>query len=444
MISQDLKNHKIPDTPGVYFFLGSKKEILYIGKATSLKDRVKSYFSSDLIETRGPTILDMVFKSKDIKWQTTDSVLEALILEANLIKKYKPKYNTKEKDDKSFNYVCITKDSPRLGGAGFPRILVIRGRELIDGKRSDLGNLKRSDLKNSIYQSVYGSYTSGTSLREALKIIRRIFPFIDKNSNSKNNYEFYRQLGLTPDMKSSQIKIEYKKTIRNIKLFFEGKKIQILKNLEKEMKSLAKLQKFEKAGELKRKIFALKHIQDISLLKEENLKEETENNFRIEGYDIAHMGGNNMVGVMTVVLNGEVDKNEYRKFKIRTIKGPDDTGSLKEIILRRLGHFEWTLPNLIVVDGGIAQKNAVERVLKERGFDIDVVSVVKDERHRPKDILGLNQSTKGGLIGRTSRSEVLDKKSLVFKREREILLVNSESHRFAISYHRNLRRKSLF
>ena len=122
MKSQDLKKLSMPDTPGVYFFY-SGRDLLYIGKATSLRDRVKSYFSKDLIETRGPLILDMVFKASTIKWQETDSVLEALILESNLIKKHQPYYNTKEKDDKSWNYICIT-DEP------FPKVLMIRGKDI--------------------------------------------------------------------------------------------------------------------------------------------------------------------------------------------------------------------------------------------------------------------------------------------------------------------------
>jgi len=122
MKKSDLKKYKLPHNPGVYFFLKGK-DILYIGKATSLGDRVKSYFGKDLINTRGPMILDMVVQTTKIKYEETDSVLEALILESNLIKKYQPKYNVKEKDNKSFNYVCITKDI-------IPKVLIIRGRNL--------------------------------------------------------------------------------------------------------------------------------------------------------------------------------------------------------------------------------------------------------------------------------------------------------------------------
>jgi excinuclease ABC subunit C len=402
---------KIPDKSGVYFFK-RKKDILYIGKATSLKDRVKSYFGKDLIQTRGPLLVDMIFHADKIDWQETDSVLEAIILEANLIKKYQPKYNTKEKDDKSFNYVCITKEK-------LPKVMIVRG----------------SNIKHSVFNKIYGPYTSGTQLKEAMKIIRRIFPFLDEKS--KNYLEFYKQINLVPDLKDTKL---YLQNIKNLKLFFEGKKKKILKNLEKEMKTYAKSREFEKAGEIKRQIFALKHINDIALIKNgsqtsynfSSLRTAEPNSslgkitrssaFRIESYDIAHMGGKNMVGVMTVVTDGEVDKNEYRKFKIRTQSGANDTGALAEVLERRLAHTEWNYPNLIVVDGGVAQLNVFTRILKKLGVNIPIVSVLKDEGHKPKDILG--------------------DKVLARKYEREILLANSESHRFAINYHKKMRNKN--
>src|SRR5437016_4809705 len=120
------KTKKMPDTPGVYFFLGKNKKVLYIGKATSLKERVRSYFVADLHEKRGPWIVTMIEKARSIDWRQTDSVLEALILEANLIHNYKPKHNTDLKDDKSWNYVVITKED-------FPRVLLVRGKDLEAG-----------------------------------------------------------------------------------------------------------------------------------------------------------------------------------------------------------------------------------------------------------------------------------------------------------------------
>ncbi|HEV7424623.1 MAG TPA: GIY-YIG nuclease family protein [Candidatus Paceibacterota bacterium] len=406
-----IKKIKLPDKSGVYFFLKNKK-ILYIGKATSLKDRTKSYFSKDLIHTRGPLVLDMVFKADHIKWHVTESVLEALILEANLIKRHQPYYNTREKDDKSFNYVCITKEK-------LPKVVIVRG----------------SNLKNeSLFGKVFGPYTSGSQLREAMKIIRKIFPFLD--DKSKNYLEFYKQINLIPDLNDRTL---YLQNIKNIKLFFSGKKKQIFRNLKKEMQAYAKMREFEKAGEVKRQLFALQHINDVSLLKIDHFTERVfssgfsalqrqpliKNSFRsvrIEAYDIAHMAGKNMVGVMTVVEDGEAAKNEYKKFRIRTQNRANDTGALSEVLERRLAHKEWPYPHLIVIDGGIAQINAAKAILKKMDVRIEIVSVVKDQRHKAREIMGSLELAKKFKSG--------------------ILLGNSEAHRFAIAYHKKMRSKN--
>lgn len=452
MNSQQVKKLSLPDKPGVYFFKKGHS-ILYIGKATSLRSRVRSYFSPELIATRGPMILDMVTISTDIAWQETDSVLESLILEASLIKKYKPKYNTKEKDNKSFNYICITKPA-RAGGDKLPRVLTIRGR----------------GLNQKDYNKVYGPFPNGLQLREAMKIIRPIFPYIDNDSAKKNNIEFYKQLGLVPNIKSASqyysnfprftqrgepytdknlnniaMLREYKNNIKNLKLFFEGKKKSIIINLKKEMMILAAKKEFEKAGIIKKRIFALNHINDVALIKDSDIvasqkyanssrftqrgEPYTDKNFhisvplfRIESYDIAHMSGKNMVGVMTVIENGEVNKNEYRKFIIRSQSGANDTGALEEVLSRRLRHIEWGLPNLIVVDGSTAQVNIVKQVLNRYQFEIPVVGVVKDERHRPKALLG--------------------DENIIRIHKKSILLSNNEAHRFAITFHKLKRAKN--
>jgi excinuclease ABC subunit C len=403
MDSQQLKKINLPTEPGVYLFK-KNKTILYIGKATSLKDRVRSYFSNDLIATRGPLIVDMVFQADNIDFIQTDSVLEALILESNLIKKYQPRYNTKEKDDRSYNYVIITKED-------FPRVLIERGRVL-------------DQIDNTKYaiKEKFGPFTNGTQLKEALKIIRKIFPFLDDKSQIKTGYKFYREIGLAPDTGSVEAKKDYAKVINNIKLFFEGKKMDLLESLEKQMETYADYQEFEKAEQIKRTIFALNHIQDVALIKEENIEEKTGKAFRIEAYDVAHISGTNTVGVMTVVENGAVNKAEYRKFKINE-SVQNDVAGLGEILRRRLNHEEWKFPDIIVVDGSTAQKNIAEKTLKQFGVpDIIVVAVTKDERHRPKMITG--------------------KDDIIHKYESEILIANSEAHRFAIRYHREKRNKT--
>jgi excinuclease UvrABC nuclease subunit len=399
-IKKDINN--LPDTPGVYQFKHAGN-ILYIGKATSLRDRVKSYFNKDIVNTRSPLVVKMLTQFDSIDHIKTDSVLEALVLEAHLIKKYQPEANIKEKDNKSFNFVVITKED-------FPRVLVLRGRELLN---SHFLKEKQYDISYS-----FGPFPNGSQLREAMKIVRKMFPYRDKCSPLSGRPCFNRQIGLCPGVCTGEItKEEYAQQIKNIILFFEGNKKKLMKNLEKQMKGFAKEKQFEKANVTKRTLFTLNHIQDISLIKEE--EKISPNSFRIESYDIAHMSGQNVVGVMTVVEEGEAKKSDYRKFKIKEDPGVNDTKALREVLSRRLGHIEWRMPDLIVVDGGLAQKRAMEKILKDNHSDIPVVSVVKDEYHRPKQILG-------------------DKKWLIY--EREIILSNSEAHRYAIGYHKKLRR----
>lgn len=398
MIRQDFKKLNFPEAPGIYFFKDSSGSILYIGRATSLKDRVLSYFSNDLIQTRGPLLVDMVTKAVNVDYLQTDSVLEAIILESNEIKKYQPYFNTKEKDNKSYNFVVITDED-------FPRVIITRGRTL--------DRLDEDELKFKIkYQ--FGPYPQGTLLRDALKIIRKIFPFRDEKAVLKHQESFYRSLRLSPDTSSIQSKKEYQKTIRNLVLFFEGKKTQLIKTLEKEMNEYAEKQEFELAKKARNTIYTLNHIQDVSLIKTE--KENANKGFRIEAYDIAHMAGKDTVGVMTVVVDGEIKKSEYKKFKISR-DANDDVAGIKEILSRRMNHTEWGMPNLIVIDGGIGQINVANEIVK----GVSIVAVVKDNKHRPDHFLG-----DGSLIKQHSKS---------------ILLANAEAHRFAIAYHKRLRNK---
>lgn len=385
--------NKLPDTPGVYFFLGTsernrkggKRPILYIGKATSLRSRVRSYFDAKISEKRSPWIAQMIALVDKVDYQQTDSVLEALLLESAEIKKHQPPYNTREKDDKSYLYIVITDED-------FPRVLMNRG------------------------SGDYGPFPYGSELREALKIIRKIFPFRDKCKPDSGKACFNAQLGLCPGVCNGQISAkDYGKTIRHLKLFFAGKKSQLIKQLEREMKVYAKSQEFEKAGERKRQIFALNHIQDVALIKRE-AKPISPARVRIEAYDIAHISGTNTVGAMVVMQDGELDKNSYRKFKLKgkSAEKSDDIGNLREILERRFNHPEWPLPNQIVVDGGQAQINVAKSVLGNRGLKIEVIGVIKDNHHR---------AIKGYPA--------------------HLVRLNQEVHRFALAYHRNRRDRVL-
>ncbi len=429
----DYKTLKLPDAPGVYFFKKGS-DIIYIGKATSLKDRVRSYFNDDLIHTRGRLLVDMIVQADSLDFEETDSVLEAFIKESELIKKHQPKFNTKDKDNKSFNYVVITKED-------FPRVLVVRGRNL------------ESATVDFAYTDAFGPYPFGSELKEALKLIRRIFPFRDRctpfvgvekgrintdgskiEGGIKGKPCFNRTLGLCPGVCTGEVsKEEYRECVKHIRLFFKGKKKELISNLESEMNSYAKKLEFEKAGEVKKTLYALMHIQDISLIKKESeygTLGKKKSDFRIEAYDIAHMSGKDMVGVMVVMEDGEFSKKEYKKFNIKSVKQSDDTGALKEMIERRFNHTNWSTPQLLVIDGGKAQLNAVEKILTEKGIkNIALVAVVKDEHHKAREILD------SSVYSRMNISKTPE----AYFDDGDIISLNQECHRFAIATHRKKR-----
>ncbi len=417
---EELEKINIPDEPGVYFFKRGVR-VLYVGRATSLRSRVRSYFSFDIAEKRSVAIRNMVSEAGSLSFEKTDSVLEAVILEAKYIRKLRPKYNVQEKDDKSFNYVVFTKGD-------FPRVLVIRERELlaIEENKTLSGKVGKSVkiARTEGISKVFGPFPSGGLLKEAMKLIRGFFPFRDEKCELNQGRPcFSKQINLCPGTCVGEVaKGDYSKTIRNLSLFFNGKKNKLLKTLEKEMNDYAQKEKFEKAQELKKTIWGLNHINDVSLLKRTTEESVVDRGVRIEAYDIAHLAGSNSVGVMTVVLNGEVNKSDYKKFVIKTAKSGSDTGALAEIVDRRLAHPEWQMPDIFVIDGGKAQKSTIEKLLEKRGVSIPVLAVTKDESHKPKNILG--------------------DRNLIKEYEDDVLLANSESHRFALLFHSSRRRRT--
>lgn len=402
MTKDALKTLELPDAPGVYFFLDAQKKVLYIGKATSLRNRVRSYFVSDIIEKRSPLIEQMVSESTTVEVTETESVLEALILETNLIGTHRPHYNTKSKDDKSYNHLVITNEE-------WPRVLIVRGRDLTE-------QFSEKEIKYH-----FGPFPSGGLLREALKIVRKLFQYYDttepvgneRTRLARGKVDFNRQIGLYPNHTD---KAAYDRTIRHLKLFFDGKKKVIIKELTRDMMAAAKTEHFEVAARYKRQIFALEHIQDIALIKAERASDRTGSVIRIEAYDVAHMDGKDMVGVMTVIEGSEPQKNEYRKFKIKTLKDANDPAALREVLERRLAHPEWPFPTIIVVDGNEVQKRVAETLLLAHGLLVTVAAVVKDATHKADHILG--------------------PEALVTEHKLEILHANAEAHRFAITYFR--------
>ncbi|MEK7608414.1 MAG: excinuclease ABC subunit UvrC [Patescibacteria group bacterium] len=387
----------LPETPGVYLFKDKRGDLLYVGKAASLKKRVSSYF----LRPHEARIQRLVSLVRHIDYQKTDTALEALILEAELIKKNQPPFNVLEKDDKSFLYVQITAEE-------FPRVLPIRGK----------------DLKTSKLTVQFGPFTSATSVRQALTLIRRIFPFHTHLPNEVGRMKrpcFNHEIGLCPGVCAGLIsKNAYGKIVRNIKLFFTGKKDRIISSLTADMQKAARSLDYEGAADLRRRLFAIQHIQDIAFIGENEVGSPDDSNFRmrVEGYDISNISGDSAVGSMVVFINGKPARSEYRKFKIKTVKGPNDVKMLEEVLLRRFRN-AWELPSLILIDGGLGQVGIAQKVLRLQNLAIPILGMIKGPKRKRVDVLG---AVPDGVSQKT------------------LIRVRDEAHRFAIQYHRAMRR----
>jgi len=373
------------------------EEVIYVGKAANLKERVKSYFAKN----KNRKTKKLVKEIEDINFKETDSVVEALILEAKLIKKYKPFFNVKEKDNRSFLYVAITNEE-------FPRVILVRGRN-----------------KKQVNGEFFGPFTSSSDIREALRIIRKIFPYSLHKESKVGTFKrpcMDYQIGLCPGTCVGKTnKKDYMENIENIKKLFKGKKEDILDQLQKRMEKAAKEQNYERAGRIKKQIDGLQHIQDIALIKKEEIQKNNKNKGkRIEGYDISNISGKLASGSMVVFNGNKSKKSEYRKFKIRTVKKANDVAMLKEILQRRFKN-SWPLPDLILVDGGKPQVNAVKSVLEKEGLGIPVVGIAKGEKRDKNEMIGSKKS---------------------FKKE-TLIKVRDEAHRFALKYHKKLRQKEM-
>jgi len=333
-LKAELKN--IPAKPGIYFWLNKAGRVLYVGRATNLKARLGQYFQKN-IDRR---IAEMVDQAADIKYEATDNLLEAIILEATNIKKYWPKYNIVDRDGRSFIYVVIPKGE-------YPKPLIVRG--------SDLKKFPATRAK------IFGPYQSFHLLQNALRIIRRLFPYstcVPRSGRACFDY----QIGLCPGACLGVISPrDYQKNINNIILLLSGEHKKLVKKLVKENPIAAR---------------AFRHIQDVSLLTREDNLGETRLN-RIEGYDISHLTGKESYGSMVVFENGEANRNEYRLFKIKEAPAGDDERALAEVLTRRFRHAEWPRPELIMIDGGRPQISFLTRALSAENINIPLVGISK-------------------------------------------------------------------
>ena len=402
---------KIPSKPGVYYFLNQTKDIIYIGKATSLKSRVRSYFQGQ--KTFRP-IEELIEQVHDIKWRVTESVLEAIILEALEIKKHQPKYNVIGKDDKSWNFLVLTKES-------YPQLQTIR--------LHDLNQLSKPDQKKR-FLKIFGPFPQ-LKTAETLKILRRLFHYSTCKPNSDHPCLYY-QMGQCEGVCTGEIStIDYKnQVIKPLILFLSGQKKQVINDLTKLMKEKSKNNFFEEAGQLRDQINNLKKIHDLSLIDKsffDNVSSSTSRTtkiIRIEGYDISNLSATNIVGSMVVFDQNGPRKKDYRKFKVRDFQKPSDVGALAQVIDRRLKHHEWPLPDYFLIDGGKPQINKIISLLKEKNINRPVIGIAKGIKRKKNEF---HVST------RKVRSFIEKNKTLFIQ-------VRDEAHRFAINYQKQTRK----
>jgi len=450
---KDTKFENLPKTSGVYFFY-SGKELIYIGKAINIKNRVKNHFQQ-------PSYRDNLFidKVNKIGFIETNSEIEALILEANLIKKHQPRFNVVWRDDKNYFYVAIAQNEQKI-----PYVYITH-------------QLKAKSYK--LKANYIGPFVEGVALKKTLRFLRKAFPYYTNKTHSKNKCT-YCHLDLCPgpelfenppSPKATEGLREYRRNIKKLILILQGKRGAVLNSLKKEMKILAKDNKFEEAGKIRDKIFALQqimaHTNVITLNNSRATSDVAQNSWgntqkilqgitnqpkkihRIECYDISNIQGNQSTGSMVVFVDGKPDKSQYKKFKIHPVKyreavisqngklfnrvkignKPNDIAMLQETIARRLAHPEWDYPEIMLIDGGIAQLNVAIRVkdLNLKTRPIKVISIAKGRQE----------------LFVENRKDPIPLKNLPQEVYNLVKNLDDEAHRFAIAYHKKLRKKNL-
>lgn len=461
-ISQN--SQAIPLDPGIYIYYNKTGEIIYIGKAKCLRSRVSSYFAS-IVD--GPKTAKLVSEITHVKFIIVQNEIEAFLLEDQLIKKHQPKYNHSQKDDKSKLYLVIKR--LKHNDTIIPSISTIRKTDKIDVSKSEL----------------FGPYTETKTANNAIRLIRKAFPFRNCGISKYNTYKrmkrscIYGQISLCPAPCISEDGIIVnKQNVANVKKLLKHGYNAYITQLEQKMKRLGKSETFEEALEIRNQIDTLKELFNYSILPSEyednpNLIEdiaqnrveaiknlfnlETSQNFRIECYDISNIMGDWATGSMVVSENGKVNKDEYRRFRIKFTSGITDFGMMAEIFNRRI-HRDWTIPNLIMVDGGKGQVSAVLKLFKpsRQWQKIPIIGIFK-----PHDQFVMHNSQTSNLQttnshqGGHSKLHSKDRETRHFCRKdgdwyiispsnrdtgyQHLRALRDEAHRFAKGYHKKLR-----
>ena len=436
-----LKNKilSLPTTPGIYKYKNSSGKIIYIGKAKNLKKRVRSYFGVSL--EKSSKTYALVQNIRDIEFVETLTELEALILEATLIKNYKPKYNVALKDDKSYLYIVIRPNKVSIGSGHYNIPCVLAARET---------DLKKDDL-------TFGPYPHGRKAKDVIRVLRKIFPYRDCSVGKFNKYQklgqpcLYGHIGLCQGPCVGQITPRgYRKDLKKLSNLLSGEVTSVVRAWDKNMRLHAKKQEYEQASKYRDLINKFNYVSQ----KFDSAQRYIDNPYlvddlrsmalqslveylpvlvrvpdRIECYDISTLSGTASTGSMVVATSGELDKSQYRQFKIRSKKTPDDFAMMEEVLTRRLKR-NWQLPDLLVVDGGKGQLSTTLKVLDNLNMSLPTVGLAKkfetivyfDEYEHIYKELSLEKDNPGLLL---------------------LQKLRDESHRFAQRYHHKLRLKSL-
>ena len=433
----------LPAVPGVYQFIDAAGTVLYVGKALSLRDRTRSYFADDT--GRGPAIEEMVSLAVDLRVIPTDSEIEAIILESNLIKKLKPKYNVVGKDDRSSWYIVMTNEDA-------PRVHLTRAQE-VSALRQAGGVYGRG-------AKFYGPYHGVGNMRSVLRSLRRIWPHRDCGDVKLARYQklgrpcLFGQIGLCPaPCVHPEKTTDCQRHTRQLAAFLAGRKQGLIEELRGEMETYARREEYERAAVARDRLFALEHMKQLvnrGLLEGfAERRERLKDGLVVEAYDISNIQGEYAVGVMVraviprdhrgilIAKPNEIvlTKERYRKFRIKWVTGANDPEMLAETLTRRFRRalkepIGWSLPDLVLVDGGTTQLASARQAAKGLGITTPIVAVAKgptrkkvDLHVRPADVARLP----------------LDNNELAVV----ALLLREEAHRYAISYYRALHRRSL-
>ena len=420
----------VPTDPGVYIFW-RKSEPLYVGKAAHLRKRVSSYFRANVSDK----VRQLRAEADHLEFIITQSEVEALVTEADLIKRHMPKFNVLLRDDKNYFYVAVTREN-------FPRIFLTHQLQ-----KNRIGKMKLAPQQSVEY---IGPFTSGSALKDVLKLLRRTFPYCTCKDRHKRPC-LNSQIGRCPgyccfsadhDMNSPKRKEEYASNIKNIIGILSGRKTKLLAQMKREMRIAAKKEDFMQAAHLRDQIASIENIfahKPLVRRRPVHTKQSLHWNKiervirtllgistpvrRVEGYDISNISGTHATGSMVVFINGKPDKTEYRMFKIKTIGQANDVAMHREVMRRRLANTDWPRPDLLLIDGGKPQLNAVQKELRPGNPDIHLAALAK----REEDLFFEANPT-------PQRLDSLPPEVKFFFQQ-----VRDESHRFAKRYHHKLR-----